>query len=201
MVIMVIMTGICVTNEFALGTIVQLLSYPFKRYKILLAKIATLLLSGYLLLMVLYAVALIYGHAFLGGNLAMLPQLVLVSGEVQEVNFYLFVFLKYNLCFIEMSVYICLTVLLSILSRSAAITIGLGIPAALVFKELVRFLARQFDIANLKFVPFVSYDFNQFLDNNVVVADITILFAVVVTMLSLVFINLGSFAVLQRKDV
>jgi ABC-2 type transport system permease protein len=199
-VFMIVLTALCITNEYNYGTILQLFSYPFKRFKIILAKMVALVSIALGLLVLLYTVSILFGGLFFGFDVSG-PYLFQSNGSIFEINYYVYVLAKYALSFIEVLVYISIAMTVSVLTRNAAVTIGLVTLPAILAKPILETLTIDYKLNNLNLIPFASFDLNQFLDNDLMVSGLTLPLAIAMTILTLLIMNAITFAHVRKQDL
>lgn len=200
MVIMIVLSSMCITNEYTYGTNSQLLIYPYKRWKVLISKCIVLALSTLGILIIIYLSSFLIGILFFhNANIA--PFLMVQNGKAIEINYFIYILIKYIFIFIEITMYSSLAILLSLLSKNPGISIGITTILALVSKPILSTLSTTYKIDNLKFVPLSSFDFNQFIDNKILVSGITPPFAIIMTILSFLIIRYFSYSVFKNKEI
>jgi ABC-2 type transport system permease protein len=199
LIICVIFASLSLTNEYSFGTIKNLFCYPFKRYKIFLSKMIVLAVICFAFINIMFLFSVIIGGVFFKFNSQL--ALVLINDKVVAMNQYLYSIIKYNLSFVEIFTYMSLAMLLSIAFKNSGITIGLIIGLSILSKTLLKYLGTLFYISGLKYLPFASFDFNQFFGGTIIVEGLTLPYAMVITLISLLTISLISIKLLNKQDI
>lgn len=164
-ILMMIVIGTTIlTSEFSYNTVGQLMSYPNKRYKILLAKLAVIIGTTIVMQAVLYVATIIAAYLIspTGANTA--RALLVTDNNIFDFSFYFYLILKYFCYLIEFLFYFSMVFFLAILSRNAAVTIGVMVPVLFLSVTILKFIQEKIPDVSLWFVPFYTCDFNPFLD-------------------------------------
>lgn len=201
LIIAIIITTIVFVGEFSHNTMIQLTSYPYKRYKIILAKLITIVISTQIMLVILYFTTTLIGIVAWGGNFNIQPHLSVTSSGIKETPFYLYLIIKYLYCFIEILIYILLTALLSMATKSTGVTIGITLPIALLSKQIIKFFSMTMNISSLKYIPFSSFDLNQFIENDLVAGGITMTFSITMIIFVTTLTSFFLFDNYNNKDI
>jgi len=152
-----ILAGGSVSQEIATGSIKSLIIAPVKRWKIFTAKVFSLLSMSIAAVLFLYLLAMVV-RGFLFGFLSGEPYVYAVNGQAGELNFYVFM-LGYLLAdFIDIIVYMALAMMLSVITRNTALSVGVSVGVYFVGSFVVQALA-VLDLMGqrgewVKFVPF-----------------------------------------------
>ena len=139
--LVIIIAGSCVANEFAQGTIKFLLINPVKRWKILMSKYFMVITFGYLMLALLYVVMIPVAGLFTGFKELGAPYLYVSNGTVHEISPFLEVAKMYLLDSVNIVVMATMAFALSSLFKSAALAIGTGVACMFAGSSLVSILA------------------------------------------------------------
>ena len=155
--LMMILAGGAVSQEIATGSIKSLIISPARRWKIFAAKVLSLLSMGLAAVLFLYALTMIV-QGFLFGFASGTPYVYSVNGNVGEMNFYAFI-LGYLLAdFIDVIVYMALALMLSVITRNTAVSVGVSVGIYFI-GSLVSQVLMVFSMMNqagewMKFIPF-----------------------------------------------
>ena len=126
-VLIIIIAGSVISTEFSSGTIKYLLVNPVKRYKIFLAKYISVLTFAFALLLLYYIFnILVTGILFGFGDIGA-PHLYVSGGKVLQGSSFLFVAGKYLVASIGMIAMATLAFAVSSVTKSSALSIGLGV--------------------------------------------------------------------------
>jgi ABC-2 type transport system permease protein len=152
-ILMMILAGSSVSQELATGSIKSLIISPARRWKILTAKflsLLTVLIAGGL---IVYAESsIMYGALF--GFSSGSPYIYAVGGVAQVMSFALYNFAYLYAGLIEVFVYMVLALMLSIITRNTAASVGISIAVyfggSIINAVLLNFASGEW----LKFLPF-----------------------------------------------
>ncbi len=126
--IMIIIAGSCVSNEFSQSTYKLLLINPIKRYKILMSKYFTVISFGYILLVLLFLLMIPFDGLFMGfKDISSAAFLLFKDGIVKEISPFLMVAKNYLLSSVEIVIFATIAFTLSSLFKSSALAIGCGV--------------------------------------------------------------------------
>lgn len=152
-IMMVIIAGTSISSEISKGTIKFWSFTPYKRWKILLSK---LVVSTFILIITTIIISLIsaiVGNIFFGANNAQ-GYLYVSNGNVKEINYVLFSVL-YNLVgAIEIFVFMLLALMLSTVTRSSAVAVGVSIASYLGGATIMQIINLFVKSDWIKFIPF-----------------------------------------------
>ncbi len=203
-----ILAGGAVSQEIATGSIKSLIIAPVKRWKIFLAKLLSLLTVGALALIVHYLITLVsYGLLF--GFDTMPPYVYAISGQADSMSPALYLFAEQGIRFIEVIVFMSFALMLSVLTRNTAASVGISMAAYFgtsIAKQILYFLPAAewikfmpFDHLNLttKFFPYAAQEMYGMVNNN----ETSLLFSLVyiaVALACMLYTALDSF---NRRDI
>ena len=128
-IMMIIIAGKIVAEEYSAGTIKFLLISPAKRYKILLSKYLTVLLMGIMMMATLYLSSAILALPFSGGKGFGYMVLTAKDGVVRATSPFISLLVRYALQSVGMIVMATMAFAISALMRSTAVSVGVGIAA------------------------------------------------------------------------
>ena len=129
-VVMIVIAGGSVANEFSTGTIKFLLINPVKRSKIIISKFLALLLLGGALITGMFAVNGLFNLILFQDGLGV-PLLTVSQEQVHEGSVLLYTLVQYGLNGITMIAMTALAFMISSLMRSSAVAIGIGVASLL----------------------------------------------------------------------
>lgn len=165
---MIVAAGI-VANEFNWGTIKLLLIHPISRAKLLLGKYLAILLFGIALTLLLLGFSLAINTVWYGLKLAGLtgePSGVLPSASTPNAfNSFGGVLWLYLLKYVDVIVYGTFAFMLSALSKSNALTIGVSLLVMILGPELTNYLFTNSSWG--KYVFFTHLDLAKYFGPNV----------------------------------
>ena len=139
--LIIIIAGSCVANEFSQGTIKFLLINPVKRWKILLSKYFTVVTFGYIMIALLFVMMIPFAGIFLGFDCISAPYLYISNGNVHEMSPFLQIIKLYLLNSVDVVVMATMAFALSSLFKSSALAIGAGVFCMMGGSTLIQILA------------------------------------------------------------
>lgn len=139
--LIIIIAGSCVANEFSQGTIKFLLINPVKRWKILFSKYFTVITFGYIMIALLFVVMIPFAGIFLGFDSISAPYLYISDGNVHEMSPFLHIIKLYLLNSVDVVVMATMAFALSSLFKSSALAIGTGVFCMMGGSTLIQILS------------------------------------------------------------
>lgn len=121
-----ILAGGSVSQEISSGSIKSLIISPTKRYKIFIAKLASLVTVGVFSAIVLYIFVMISNGVYFGFSSGS-PFIFAINGTAMQINFYIYKLAYLFIDFIDVLVYMVLAFMLSIVTRNTAASVGISI--------------------------------------------------------------------------
>lgn len=157
--LIIVLSASTISEEFSKGTIKFLLISPNKRYKILIAKILSILIVLLLFTLIISQISVIVGNLAFGTSTN--DYLYVNNNEVKVMDTHIYETLTYILKIPEIIIYMILAITLSTLTRNTAIStiICTTLYAAVPF--ILRTLKNYISLDFLRFLPFNNFDFTS----------------------------------------
>lgn len=159
-ILLMILAGGSVSQEISTGSIKSLIISPAKRWKIFVAKVASLLTIGIIAALILYVIAAIANGLFFGFSSGD-PYIYASNGAAHELNFYIYQFARIFTDFIAVVVFMVFALMLSVVTRNTAASVGISIAVYFVGNNANAILMRFVDGEWRKFIPFNNLDFTS----------------------------------------
>jgi ABC-2 type transport system permease protein len=195
----VIITGDMVAGEFTWGTIKLLLIRPASRSKILLSKYISIILFALVLLVMLFASAVLVNGILYGFHDIGMPYLkVNSSGLVQESNLVLHVLSTYALKLVDLIMVVTLAFMISTVFRSASLAIGISIFIMFAGQAISMLLMRY---SWGKYFLFANTDLTQYLQGRPLQEGMTMGFSITVLIIYFIVFNALSWSIFRKRDV
>ena len=202
-VIVVMIAGTIVSEEFSKGTIKLLLVKPYNRNKILFSKFITVLIMIAFSFVILIGMELIVGGLIFGFDSLQIPVVVynFNTNMIQEIN--VFAYLGTQIIMVLPSVILIATLsfALSTIFTNSPVAIALpllGYMGAAVINQL----AMQYNVGFLKYFVTLNWDFTQYLYGNVPLMEgLTSEFSIVICLLYFLIMMIPTFMVFKRKNI
>ena len=198
-VIMIVLAGGCVANEFANGTVKFLLVNPVTRRKIIISKYLTMLLLALLLILGVYAVAALINIPFFGADFGV-PYLTAANGQVSVGSGYLYALKYYLLEGVSLVAMTTMAFMISSMMRSSALAIGIGV-AALLGGSMVVALLAQLGCDWGRYLIFANMYLSQAATGSTVFPNQTLGFSVAVLAVHMVIFLLTAYDGFTRREV
>lgn len=202
-VVIVMIAGVMVSEEFNKGTIKLLLVRPYSRNKILLAKFVTSML------MILVTVVFIIGVQFIAGGIVYgfdsygIPVSAYDFNNETVVTMNVFVYLII-ITLTKIPIYILIATLsfaLSTLCNNSPVAIALPL-LGYMGSSMINMLAVQYELNWLKFFVTPNWDLTQYLFGKLpMFENSTLLFSIVVCLIYMVIMLIPTFIVFKKKNI
>jgi len=156
-IMMIIIAGGTVSHEISTGSIKSLIIAPVKRYKIWIAKLCSLVVTGLVAVLLLYLASNL-GHGFVYGFNSTVPYVYIAGDAISMMPAYVFVLLKALIAYVDVLFLICFAFMCSIISRNTALSVALPLGAFFggsIAKQACMMLP---NMEMLKFMPFNNLD-------------------------------------------
>lgn len=199
--LIIVIAGSCIANEFSSGTIKFLLINPVKRGKILFSKYVMAISLAYLMLILFYLMNVLFGVIFYGAGGMGIPYLYLVGGTVHSYPAFLYVAWQYLLASVDILVMATLAFAISSLIRSSALAIGVGVFAMLGGKTLILFLKQALKFDWARYLIFANTDLSSILDGSSMFAHQSVQFALIVVAVHLFVFLLTAWDGFVRREI
>ena len=198
-VIMIVLAGGCVANEFANGTVKFLLVNPVTRRKIIISKYLTMLLLSLLMILGVYVLAALINLPFFGADFGV-PYLTAANGEVTAGSGYLYALKDYLLEGVSLVAMTTMAFMISSMMRSSALAIGIGVTALLGGSMVVAMLA-QLGCDWGRYFLFANMNLSQAASGNTVFPNQSLGFSLGVLAVHMVIFLITAYDGFTRREV
>lgn len=199
--LIIILTGSTVSNEFSNGTIKFLLINPVKRWKILVSKYIMSISLGYIMVLLLYIISMLAAMAFFRGADLGADYLEVVDGAVKSTPGMLFILRNYFLASVKVVVMATLAFSISSLVRSSALAIGVSLFAMLSGNTLVAILKGGLKLDWARYLVFANTDLEAVANGTTGFSHHSMAFAVAVVAVHLVVFFLIAWDGFTKREV
>ena len=199
-VVMIVLAGGCVANEFSNGTIKFLLINPVKRSKIIMSKYITLIIVSIVLIFGIFVVSGVTDLILFGYEGWNTPMLLVEDGTVSEGVAFLYVMKAYFYQGLNLIVMMTMAFMISSLLRSSAVSIGIGVAALMGGSMLVQILA-LYGCDWGRYVLFANTDLLNIARGNGMFANQDLISSVVILLIYMVVFLLTAYDGFTRREV
>ena len=202
-VIVVMVAGTIVSEEFSKGTIKLLLVKPYNRNKILFSKFITVLIMIAFSFVILIGMELIVGGLIFGFESLQIPVVVynFNTNMIQEIN--VFAYLGTQIIMVLPSVILIATLAFSLSTIFTNSPVAIALPLlGYMGAAVINQLAMQYNVGFLKYFVTLNWDFTQYLYGNVPLMEgLTSEFSIVICLLYFLIMMIPTFMVFKRKNI
>ena len=202
-VIIIMVAGTIVSEEFNKGTIKLLLVKPYSRNKILLSKFITILIMIVFSIVIVLGMEIIVGGLMFGFDSLSIPvlQYNFDTNTLEEINIFSYLALQ---LFTQLPVLVLLASLafaLSTIFTNSPVAIALpllGYMGAAVINQL----AIQYNVQFLKYFVTLNWDFSQYLFGGLPLMEgLTPIFSIIVCMIYFLIMMIPTFIIFKKKNI
>jgi ABC-2 type transport system permease protein len=194
----IIIGAAMVAGEFSEGTVKLLLIRPSRRWKILLSKYISTLLTSLFMLIILFVISFIVGGILFGFNGVSDPYLSYSNGAVKEVNMVGHIISLYGYNCVSLIMMGTFAFMISTVFRNSAIAIGLSIFLMFTGSTLVQLLSKYNWV---KYILFANTNLQMYTDGVPPVKGMTLGFSAAVLIAYFLVFNLISWLGFAKRDV
>lgn len=198
-VMMIVLAGGCVANEFSAGTIKFLLINPVKRSKIIVSKYLMLLIVGLGTIAAVFAVSILSNIILFGPDLNV-PYLTVGGGTVHVGSSFWYAFVQYLLNGVNLLAMMTMAFMISSLMRNAAVAIGIGVAALMGGSMLVVMLA-QLGCDWGRYIIFANMNLTQIAEGNGFFPNQTLTFSLITLAVYMAVFLMTAFDGFTRREV
>lgn len=188
-----------VASEFNWGTIKLLLIRPHKRWKILAAKYATVLLFGCLMILLVFAYSALLGLLLFGLPEHTVPYLSYYKGEITEQSMLLHLLIYYGLQSISTFMLATMAFMISAVFRNSSLAIGLSVFLLFMGGQVTQLIAMKYSWA--KYILFANTNLFQYFEGTPMVEGMTLSFSVIMLLIYFIVFLLFAHFVFKKRDV
>lgn len=203
LIMIIIVSGSIISEEFSKGTIKLLLIKPYTRTKIILSKYITVLITIFFSIIITFILQLIIGGLFFGYSDLKIPHIVydLSINAIKEISIFKHFLLTTISTLPQFILLGTISFALSTIFTSTALSNTLTILIALG-SDIVNAIAQQFEIGILKFFITLNWDWSVYLYGGISpYKGITLPLSIIVCLVYLIIILLITIIIFKRKNV
>ncbi len=202
-IIILMITGTVLCEEFHSGTIKLLLIKPYSRVKILLSKYFTCICMVVFSIIFLILLQLLFGGIFFGKESLKIPVVVYHYGTKAIIEYsvfsYMMIRILAKLPFLIMLLTICFGI--SVVCTNTVIAII--IPLLLyMFSSSIHYLAVQYNLTFMRYFITMNWDFKDYLFGGITdFSEINLKFSVTIWLIYFIVILFLAFRLFQKKNI
>lgn len=209
-ILVIMMAGSAIASEYSKGTIKFLCMTPYKRWKILLAKFINIVLIMVVVTLVLSIITIVVGNLLYSSSSAN-PYLFVKDGEVCKLDHNIYTILNFLVEDIEIFVYLVFALMLSVVTRNTAVSIGASIGTYLgngIAMSLINMFVKS---EWIKFIPFNNFNLSSRIFTNTttmmpnassdIVSNIPVVFSLAVLGVCSILMIVTMFDSFNKKDI
>lgn len=202
-VMIVMIAGTIVSEEFNKGTIKLLLVKPYDRRKILLAKFITVLIMIAFSIVAVVLMELIVGGIIFGVDSLSVPvlQYNFVTQSLESMNIFAYLGIEILTQLPKLVLLATLAFACSTLFTNSAVAIAIPL-LGYMSADMINLLVIQYKVEFMKFFVSLNWDFKEYLFGNLPnMEGLTLGFSMVICALYFVVMLIPTFVVFQKKNI
>lgn len=202
-VMIVMIAGTIVSEEFNKGTIKLLLVKPYDRRKILLAKFITVLIMIVFSIVAVVLMELIVGGIIFGVDSLSVPvlQYNFVTQNLESMNIFAYLGIEILTQLPKLVLLATLAFACSTLFTNSAVAIAIPL-LGYMSADMINLLVIQYKVEFMKFFVSLNWDFQEYLFGNLPSMEgLTLGFSMVICALYFVVMLIPTFVVFQKKNI
>ncbi len=202
-VIIVMIAGTIVSEEFNKGTIKLLLIKPYNRNKILLSKFITVLIITIFAIIVILGMELIVGGIVFGFESLQTPVIVynFDTNMIQEINIFTYVGTQVIMVLPSIILLATLSFALSTIFTNSPVAIALPL-LGYMGVTVINQLAVQYNIEILKYFVTLNWDFTQYLYGGMpLMQGLTPIFSAIICIAYFLIMTIPTFIIFKKKNI
>lgn len=202
-VMIVMIAGTIVSEEFNKGTIKLLLVKPYDRRKILLAKFITVLIMIVFSIVAVVLMELIVGGIIFGVDSLSVPvlQYNFVTQSLESMNIFAYLGIEILTQLPKLVLLATLAFACSTLFTNSAVAIAIPL-LGYMSADMINLLVIQYKVEFMKFFVSLNWDFKEYLFGNLPnMEGLTLGFSMVICALYFVVMLIPTFVVFQKKNI
>ncbi len=203
LVIIIVIAGTIVAEEYSKGTIKNLLVVPYKRSTILLSKLITIIIMSVITFVVLFLAQVVISGLMYDFN-TMLDPVVFYNvnaGSIQKYNLFYYVIKEFIYTLPYILVFTLFSFAVSTLTTSSAAAITLGITSVFatdIVNQLILYAEKDW----IKYIPTINWNWSAFNSQEYLLSSsIDPNIAIPITIATLLIFLIPTFMVFKRRDI
>lgn len=201
LILMIVIGATMFTSEFSYGTVSQLAIYPKKRYKIILSKLAVIMIFTIVMQALFYALSVLAAYLVEPTGANAFHVLFMQGDTIFTLDFYYYLFVKYLCYFGEFLLYLAIVLFFALVTKNAAATIAITLPLLLGVSRILAGINSMLPNLQLWFIPFNAADFNQYIDMKYSFAGYDLPWAIVITAATIAVFSFFGFRRIRRINI
>ncbi|MBE6837121.1 MAG: hypothetical protein E7509_03900 [Ruminococcus sp.] len=195
-----VLAGSIIANEFSQGTIKFLLINPVKRWKILVSKYITCIVTGYGFILIFYVSTILLSMLFFGTSDIGADYIKIVNNEIVTTSGLGYIFKLFMLKSIDVVVSVTLAFAVSSLTKSSGLATGLSVFSLLSGSAIVQLLA-TFKQDWGRYLIWSNTDLKAIAEGNSYYPNHSLGFAIIVILVHMLVFGLVAWDGFTKKEV
>lgn len=188
-----------VAGEFTEGTMKMMISRPYSRNQLLSAKFISTLIYGLELMAIGFVATFLLTGILFGFNGLGVKDMFWTTGKIIYMPAVLKMILIYLLDFLQILLFVVLTITLSAITRSRSIATGFSLFIILAGMQIIQMLAIYFSWG--KYMPFAANDFSGLVNNGEHIVGMGMSFSLISSFIYGVIICAAGYFAFRKRDI
>lgn len=188
-----------VAGEFTEGTMKMMISRPYSRRQLLSAKFVATIIYGLELMAAAFVLTFVLVGILFGFNGVGAKDMLWTTSKIIYMPAALKMLILYLLDFLQILLFVVLTLTLSAATRSRSIATGFSLFMILAGVQILQMLALYFSWG--KYLPFIANDFSGLVNNGSRIYGINMSFALISSLIYGIIICALGYFIFRKRDV
>ncbi len=202
-----IIGGTIVSQEYNKGSIKVLLSKPVKRWKILLSKVITINLINFILLFTILVSMTLFVILIYKINIFNLNEIIIIHNKINQVNYYIKFLKEFFINSLPVFFVGNFALMLSTLTLNTSLAVGLSVFISIAGGIISQFLfALRLKFIEYTFLPYLDFnifkDYVDIINNNIIYGiNLNIIKGSIILLIFFIFFYILSNLSFSKKDI
>ena len=203
MVIIIVITGTIVSEEYSKGTIKNLLVKPYKRSTILLSKLFVILIMILIIYLILFIAQVLIAGVSCDFKTISQPvvEYNISVGQLQKYNLFYYSIREFIYILPYILIFVLFTFAVSTITTSSAAAISLGM-VSFMATQFINSILMAFPKDWMKYIPTLYWDFRKFISPGYnPTSRINLKMSIIITVATMLLFLIPTFIVFNKKDI
>lgn len=203
MVIIIVITGTIVSEEYSKGTIKNLLVKPYKRSTILLSKLFVILIMILIIYLILFIAQVLIAGVSCDFKTISQPvvEYNISVGQLQKYNLFYYSIREFIYILPYILIFVLFTFAVSTITTSSAAAISLGM-VSFMATQFINSILMAFPKDWMKYIPTLYWDFRKFISPGYnPTSGINLKMSIIITVATMLLFLIPTFIAFNKKDI
>ena len=202
LVFVIMVAGAIVSDEYSKGTIKSLLILPYKRSKILLAKLLTMIITIFIAIIAMLIIELIVGGIIFGFSSLSIPYVTynIATESIVTMNIFKYFGLMTIAIIPKILLLGTLAFALSTIVGNTAAAVAITF-SGYIGEVIVNNIALRYDVKFLNYFVTTNWNFSEFLFGGRSMFKLSLTHGIIICLIYFAFMVIVAFIIFKKKDI